>query len=191
VTLSASCAGGKLNLSGGEMTKPDPSTVAVGRRDPAPWLPLQRPGRDPDMRLRRAAPLILILAALSLAACGSDSGSDSTAGGATAAGVETVSPPSEGEGETAPSGEAVRSAKVEIGAAGFEPATVTIQAGGKVTWQNEDSAEHTITLDDGSFDSGPLGEGKLKSQSFKRAGTFTYHSEDPSMTGTVEVVEPE
>ena len=144
------------------------------------------------MRLRRATPLILILAALSLAACGSDdSGSDSTAAGASTAEVETVSPPSAGGDETAPSGEAVRSAKVEISGDGFEPATVTIQAGGKVTWLNEDSAEHTVTLDDGSFDSGPLGEGKLKSQSFKDAGTFTYHSEDPAMTGTVEVVEAE
>jgi plastocyanin len=112
--------------------------------------------------------LITILAALSLAACGSDdSGSDSTAGG-----------------------EAVRSAKVEIVDFAYSPETVTIQAGGKVIWQNEDADVHTATLDDGSFDSGDLAEGKRKSESFKSPGSFAYHCEiHPEMTGTVEVVE--
>jgi plastocyanin len=53
-----------------------------------------------------------------------------------------------------------------------------------------DSVPHTATADDGSFDTGPLEEGKLKSETFKRAGTFTYHCAiHPSMHGTVEVVE--
>jgi plastocyanin len=135
-------------------------------------------------------PLILILAALSLAACGSDdSDSDSTAGGTEAG--EATAPAEEGAAETAPSGEAVRSAKVEIVDFAYSPETVTVQAGGKVIWQNEDSAEHTVTFDDGSFESGDLAEGKLKSESFKSPGSFAYHCEiHPEMTGTVEVVEP-
>jgi plastocyanin len=142
------------------------------------------------MRLRGATPLILILAALSLAACGSDgSGSDSTAEGEATVPSETTG--EAGEAETAPSGEAVRSAKVEIADFAYAPETVTIQAGGKVTWQNEDADAHTATLDDGSFSTGDLAEGKLKSESFKDPGTFTYHCEiHPEMTGTVEVVEP-
>jgi plastocyanin len=141
------------------------------------------------MRLRRALPLILIPAALSLAACGSDdSGSDSTAG-ATAEQGEATAP---AEAETTPSGEAARSVKVEIVDFAYSPETVTVAAGGKVTWRNEDSAEHTVTLDDGSFESGDLAEGKLKSESFKDPGSFTYHCEiHPEMTGTVEVVEPQ
>jgi len=67
---------------------------------------------------------------------------------------------------------------------------VTIQAGGKVTWINRDSAPHTATADDGSFDTGDLEEGKLGSQSFKDPGTFSYFCEiHPDMTATVEVVE--
>jgi plastocyanin len=140
------------------------------------------------MRLRRALPLIPILAALSLAACGSDDSSSDSTAGATAEQSQTTAP---AEAETAPSGEAVRSAKVEIVDFAYSPATVTVQAGGKVIWQNEDSAEHTVTLDDGSFDSGDLAEGKLKSESFKSPGSFAYHCEiHPEMTGTVEVVEP-
>jgi plastocyanin len=66
---------------------------------------------------------------------------------------------------------------------------VTIEEGGKVIWQNEDSAPHTATADDGSFDTGTLEEGKLKSETFKEAGTFTYIcSVHPYMHGTVEVV---
>lgn len=142
------------------------------------------------MKLRRALPLLMILAALSLAACGSDdSGSETTGAGGATAGEETAPSGTAGE-ETAPSGDAVRSAKVEIVGFAYAPATVTIQAGGKVTWLNRDADEHTATLDDGSFSTGDLAEGKLKSESFKEPGTYSYHCEiHPEMTGTVEVVD--
>jgi plastocyanin len=55
-----------------------------------------------------------------------------------------------------------------------------------------DSAPHTATADDGSFDTGTLEEGKLKSETFKEARTYTYFCEiHPSMHGTVEVIEKE
>jgi plastocyanin len=142
------------------------------------------------MRLGRALPLLAILATLSLTACGSDdSGSETTGAGGSTAGEAPA--PSEATGEeTAPSGEAVRAAKVEIVDFAYEPATVTIQAGGKVTWLNRDAEEHTATLDDGSFSTGDLAEGKLKSESFKDPGTYSYFCEiHPDMKGTVEVVE--
>lgn len=136
----------------------------------------------------------MILPALSLAACGGDSNSDTT-GESSAPAVEESPAPAEsesqaGENAPAPSGEAVRAEKVAISGFAYDPETVTIQAGGKVTWQNEDSTEHTATLDDGSFDTGALAEGKLKSESFKEPGTYAYHCEiHPQMKGTVEVVE--
>lgn len=155
------------------------------------------------MRTRRIFPLLLLIAALGLAACGDDSDSGGGADEAAPAPAETTTEDSgsaettaEDEGaaedeETAPSGEAVRAAKVEIDGFAYVPATVTIQTGGKVTWINRDSEEHTATLDDGSFDTGDLAEGKLGSRSFKEAGTFGYYCEiHPEMTGTVEVVEP-
>jgi plastocyanin len=140
------------------------------------------------MTMRRATALLMLLAALSLAACGDDSSDNETTSDETAAG--SPAPGQEGSNAAAPSGEAVRSAKVEIVDFAYQPATVTIQAGGKVIWQNRDSDEHTATLDDGSFSTGPLAEGKLKSESFKAPGTFTYFCEiHPDMKGTVEVVE--
>jgi len=143
--------------------------------------------------LRRTAALLMILPALSLAACGDDSGSDTTSESPAPTTEESApaeSEPQSGENAPAPSGEAVRSEKVTISGFQYDPETVTIQAGGKVTWQNEDSAEHTATLDDGSFTTGALAEGKLKSESFKTPGTYTYFCEiHPQMKGTVEVVE--
>jgi len=131
----------------------------------------------------------MILPALTLVACGEDSDSD-TATESPAPTTESQSQSGSGENAPAPSGEAVRSEKVKISGFQYDPETVTIQAGGKVIWQNEDSAEHTATLDDGSFTTGSLAEGKLKSQSFKTPGTYTYFCEiHPQMKGTVEVVE--
>ena len=90
----------------------------------------------------------------------------------------------------APSGEAPRAEKVEIADFAYDPDPVTVQVGGKVIWLNQDSAPHTATAEDGSFDTGTLEEGKLKSETFKQAGTYEYICQiHPDMHGTVEVVE--
>jgi plastocyanin len=138
----------------------------------------------------------LVALSLGLVACGS-SGSDSTSTEDTApAGQEsgtaeaTDDEAGETESEPAPSGEAAKAEKVQIVEFAYEPDPVVVQAGGKVTWQNEDTAPHTATADDGSFDTGTIDKGKLGSATFKEAGTFTYFCEiHPTMHGTVEVVE--
>jgi plastocyanin len=133
------------------------------------------------MKLRALLIPALVALSLVLAACGSDDSSD-TSGSGTPTGTT--------ESETAPSGEAARSEKVEIVEFAYQPEPVVVAVGGKVIWQNEDSAPHTATADDGSFDTGTLDKGKLKSESFKEAGTFPYFCEiHPTMHGTVEVVE--
>jgi plastocyanin len=136
----------------------------------------------------------LVIASLALASCGDD-GDDTTAtpaesGGATATEAEPA--PEGGGNAPAPSGEAVRSEKVEIVDFAYDPDPVTIQEGGKVTWINRDAEAHTATADDGSFDTGTLEEGKLKSESFKEPGEYPYFCEiHPQMRGTVEVVASE
>jgi len=70
----------------------------------------------------------------------------------------------------------------------FSPSTLTVPVGATVTWTNADSTQHTVTADDGSFDSGPPAPGASFSQVFTTAGTFTYHCNIHSnMTGTVTV----
>lgn len=142
------------------------------------------------MKLKALLAPALIVFALALSACGS-SDDDTTAG---ATGADTTAAETTMEEETgsspAPSGEAQRSEKVKIVEFTYQPDPVVVQAGGKVIWQNEDTAPHTATADDGSFDTGTLERGKLKSESFKEAGTFTYFCEiHPDMHGTVEVVD--
>jgi plastocyanin len=144
--------------------------------------------------------VLLVLVFLGFAACGGDDDDTTVVEGDTTVeeqgGEETT--PTTGTEETepqtnapAPSGEAVRSAKVEMVDFEFEPATAKIQVGGKVIWQNEGEAPHTATADDGSFDTGTVEAGKLKSENLKEPGTFTYICEiHPQMKGTVEVVEP-
>lgn len=136
----------------------------------------------------------LVALSLGLAACG-DSGSDSTSEAETAPSAseettETAAETETTESEPAPSGEAKKSEKVDIVEFTYQPDPVVVQAGGKVIWQNQDTAPHTATADDGSWDTGTIEKGKIGSETFKEAGTFTYFCEiHPTMKGTVEVVE--
>lgn len=137
--------------------------------------------------MRQKVALVAALVALSLAfaACG---GSDDDTSRKAATGADTTA--ESGASAPAPSGEAQKAEKVKIVEFTYQPEPVTVQVGGKVIWQNEDTAPHTATADDGSFDTGTLERGKVKSEIFKRAGTFTYFCEiHPDMHGTVEVVE--
>ena len=78
--------------------------------------------------------------------------------------------------------------KIDISGFAFNPATVTIKVGEKVTWTNQDSAVHTVVADDNSWTSDSLEQGASFSHTFTTAGTFTYKcGVDPSMQGTVIV----
>jgi plastocyanin len=145
---------------------------------------------------------VLALAALAVAGCGGggdDSGSaatsESTATTETSEDTTTTeSEPGDDKGgnAAAPSGDAVRSAEVEIEDFAYNPDPVTIEEGGKVIWKNRDAAPHTATAEDGSFDTGTIEEDKLKSETFKESGTYAYVcSIHPQMHGTVEVVAAE
>jgi plastocyanin len=73
----------------------------------------------------------------------------------------------------------------------FEPASLTVKVGAKVTWVNDTQAPHTATSDSGSavtWDSGLLDPGGSFSFTFTKAGTFTYHCSVHSyMHGTIVV----
>src|SRR5215212_7184621 len=72
----------------------------------------------------------------------------------------------------------------------FEPGTVPVPVGATVTWTNTGNRPHTVTADDGSFDSGRLDPGEQFSQTFDQTGTFTYHCGfHPEMQGSIVVIE--
>jgi plastocyanin len=70
----------------------------------------------------------------------------------------------------------------------FSPAQLTVQPGTTVTWVNQGNAPHTVTWDDGSFDSGRLQPGESFSHTFESPGTVAYHCEiHREMTASVTV----
>lgn len=72
----------------------------------------------------------------------------------------------------------------------FDPAEITIDSGTTVMWVNEGSHPHTVTSDDGQFDSETLNPGDSFMVTFSGQGTLTYHCEiHPFMTGSVTVGE--
>lgn len=78
-------------------------------------------------------------------------------------------------------------ASVTMGDDFFEPGNVTIDEGGSVTWTNTGD-DHTVTANNGSFNSGNMVDGDTYSRVFNNAGSFdyvcAYHSD---MRGTVVV----
>jgi len=70
----------------------------------------------------------------------------------------------------------------------FSPTPLTVAIGTTVSWQNNDSAIHTATSDDGSWNTGDIGQGGVKSVTFANAGTFAYHcARHTSMKATIIV----
>lgn len=57
----------------------------------------------------------------------------------------------------------------------FDPISVTVKAGSKITWINHDTAPHTATASgDGGFDTGTLKRNDKKTLKFTKAGTYAY-----------------
>lgn len=71
----------------------------------------------------------------------------------------------------------------------FQPATLTIAKGTKVTWTNTSDAPHTVTSDSNAFTaSSSLQQNQTFSMTFNTAGTYAYHcSIHPYMKATITV----
>ena len=57
----------------------------------------------------------------------------------------------------------------------FNPQKVTIDTGTTVVWINQEAEVHSVTADDGTFDSGDLDRGAAFSVPFRKTGTFPYY----------------
>jgi len=69
----------------------------------------------------------------------------------------------------------VRAAKTGPGTYSFQPRTLTIVVGTRVTWTNPTDAPHSVTADGGAFDSGYVYPGDTYARTFNAIGTFAYH----------------
>jgi plastocyanin len=84
---------------------------------------------------------------------------------------------------------------IEILDATFNPDQLAIRVRDTVVWLQNDSAEHTVTSDDGLFDSGTLFEDEFFSYTFEEAGRFPYYCDfhgfpGGGMSGVIQVFEP-
>ena len=80
--------------------------------------------------------------------------------------------------------------KVSIKDVKFAPKELKVKKGDTVTWTNSDERDHTVTADDGSFNSGNIGDRDTFRHKFEKAGKFKYHCEYyPRMKATIVVEE--
>ena len=56
----------------------------------------------------------------------------------------------------------------------FMPVTLQSTVGATVTWSTDGATQHTVTADDGSFDSGVLNPGDTFTMTFTAPGTYAY-----------------
>jgi len=146
--------------------------------------------------LGRSLGLLAVVIALgaALAACSSAATPSATAAPPTAA-PPTAAPPTAAPAASAAPSDApsadtggASGDAITIENFAFSPASITVAPGTTVTWTNRDSAGHTVTADDGTFDSKRLSNGSSFSETFTTAGTYTYHCAiHPSMTATIVV----
>ena len=79
---------------------------------------------------------------------------------------------------------------VEIQDNYFEPAGATVAPETTLMWINYGQEQHTVTADDGQFDSGVLNPGDIFVVTVEGAGKLTYHcSLHPEMKGSITVGE--
>jgi plastocyanin len=88
---------------------------------------------------------------------------------------------------------AVDVGKVSIHDDHFDPHEITVDAGGEVVWTHNGERKHTVTADNGSFDSGTLRPRSTFQRTFNESGRYPYHCRfhgergGKGMSGVVEV----
>ena len=70
----------------------------------------------------------------------------------------------------------------------YSPNPIEVKVGQTITWVNDDSTIHTVTSNDGTFDSDILQRGETFNHTFDRQGAYPYFCNlHAAMVGTVSV----
>jgi len=119
-----------------------------------------------------------VATALLLASCGGSSGDN---------GGQSCSPTGGSTSGTATQTVKIVSDPNTIGK--YEPANVSLKVGDTVAWDFQDnSAQHSVTADDSSFDSCLENSGAKFMVTFSKAGDFKYHCQiHAQMLGEIKV----
>jgi plastocyanin len=133
---------------------------------------------------RRAAVALGLFSMLALAACG---GSTATSAPSLGASAPADSPAA---GVPCAPSTAAGTVAVTIKDLAFAPSDIAAKVGDVVAFTNEDSANHTATLDEGDCGTESLANGASEGLTFSAAGTYPFHcSIHSTMTGTITVTE--
>ena len=80
--------------------------------------------------------------------------------------------------------------KVSIKDLKYNPKELKVKKGDTVVWTNADERDHTVTSDDGAFNSRNIADGERFTQKFDKPGKYKYHCEyHPRMKAVVVVEE--
>jgi len=77
--------------------------------------------------------------------------------------------------------------RIVISSAGYSKAELWIGKTQSVTWVNHDSKLHSVTADDGSFNSGAMQPGSSFTKEFNQPGVYGYHDKYSSARATINV----
>ncbi len=115
------------------------------------------------------SPLLLVLGAgaLALAGCG-DSDSDTTSSASTAA----ATAPATTSADAAAGGDV----EVKMEAIAYNPQTITVRPGTRITWVNEDDVMHDVVSTDGE---------RIESELFPKGDSFSF---TPTRAGSIHYV---
>lgn len=124
--------------------------------------------------------MLVAVAALTVAGCGSNDNNDSSSSAAST----PTQPQKSGGG----------AATVSMKDIQFVPKTITAKVGQKITWTNDDSVAHTVTKNKDFKGAGPASDtvnpGSTYSFTAKKAGTIPYFCQiHPGQTGTIVVTQ--
>ena len=117
------------------------------------------------MNMRRILLALCAVVALAAAGCGGSNSSSTSSGSSSSASTSTAAAASSGGGVA-----------IKMQNIAFDPKSVTVKVGQKVTWTNDDSVDHNVTSQSGET---------IKSQNFGKGATFSF---TPTKAGTIKYV---
>ena len=117
------------------------------------------------MNMRRILLALGAVVALAAAGCGGSNSSSTSSGSSSSASTSTAAAASSGGGVA-----------IKMQNIAFDPKSVTVKVGQKVTWTNDDTVDHNVTSQSGE---------SIKSDNFGKGGTFSF---TPTKAGTIKYV---
>jgi plastocyanin len=117
------------------------------------------------MNMRRILLTLCAVVAVAAAGCGGSNSSSTSSASSSSAPASTAAAASSGGGVT-----------IKMQNIAFDPKSVTVKVGQKVTWTNEDTVDHNVTSQSGEA---------IKSDNFGKGGTFSF---TPKKAGTIKYV---